>query len=488
PALARCGTERSRAIGDRHRHPSQRPPRAWSLSQGTRRGHGRVSRCEADGSRSPRPRLDRRRQARRLLGAPSAPMGSRGRHCHLARGGRLRERRRRQGRDARQGQHRRRQRDHPAEIAQASQGRRPRVRLSGAPERAPVRGANRQKGGALSGNSALRLPFCLSNYSVKLTGGKAADSQRQPEMAAPVYKVKLTRPQVFLWRMSLFLILAILLAIILDGQTQQLRHSFMANPGLNTLIIGTLIVGVVYSFRQVLRLYPEINWVNNFRISDPASSNEKTTPVLLAPMATMLRDRTGHLSLAAGSMRSLLDSVASRLDEQRETTRYLVGLLVFLGLLGTFWGLLQTVSSVGATIGALDTNVGENVMLFDQLKEGLAGPLKGMGTAFSCSMFGLAGSLILGFLDLQAGHAQGRFYNELEDWLSGITELQPADAAAAGAMPPQLRYALMDMQRSLSDLSEKVELKMLNDNTGDAVKDLAQGVDKLIRQMRAEQK
>ncbi len=137
------------------------------------------------------------------------------------------------------------------------------------------------------------------------------------QMAAPVYKVKLTRPQVFLWRMSLFLILAVLLAIILDGQTQQLRHSFMANPGLNTLIIGTLIVGVVYSFRQVLRLYPEINWVNNFRISDPASSNEKTTPVLLAPMATMLRDRTGHLSLAAGSMRSLLDSVASRLDEQR---------------------------------------------------------------------------------------------------------------------------------------------------------------------------
>ena len=307
-------------------------------------------------------------------------------------------------------------------------------------------------------------------------------------MAAPVYKVKLTRPQVFLWRMTLFLILAVLLAIILDGQTQQIRHSFMANPGLNTLIIGVLLVGIVYAFRQVLRLYPEIAWVNNFRISDPASTSEKSTPVLLAPMATMLRDRTGHLSLAAGSMRSLLDSVASRLEEQRETTRYLVGLLIFLGLLGTFWGLLQTVSSVGATIGTLDTNAGENTLLFDQLKEGLAGPLKGMGTAFSCSMFGLAGSLILGFLDLQAGHAQGRFYNELEDWLSGITELQPADAAGAAAMPPQLRFALIDMQRSISDLNDKVELRLLNDNTGDAVKDLAAGVDKLIRQMRAEQK
>ncbi len=126
-------------------------------------------------------------------------------------------------------------------------------------------------------------------------------------------------------------------------------------------------------------------------------------------------------------------------------------------------------------------------MLFDQLKEGLAGPLKGMGIAFSSSMFGLAGSLILGFLDLQAGHAQSRFYNELEDWLSGITELQLADEGAAG-VPPQLRFALLDMQRSLSDLNDKVELRMLNDNTGDAVKDLAQGVDKLIRQMRAEQK
>jgi hypothetical protein len=306
-------------------------------------------------------------------------------------------------------------------------------------------------------------------------------------MAPKQYKTKLTRPQVFLWRMTLFLVLAVLLAIILDGQTAQLRRSFMANPGLNGLIIGVLLVGVVYAFRQVLRLYPEIQWVNNFRISDPGIAVDKQ-PVLLAPMATMLRDRTGHLSLATGSTRTLLDSVASRLDEQRETTRYLVGLLVFLGLLGTFWGLLQTVSSVGNTIGALDTTGGENVMLFDQLKEGLAGPLSGMGIAFSSSLFGLAGSLILGFLDLQAGHAQSRFYNELEDWLSNITELQSADTAGAANVAPQLRFALLDMQRSLTDLNEKVELRILNDNTGDAVKDLAQGVDKLIRQMRAEQK
>ena len=300
-------------------------------------------------------------------------------------------------------------------------------------------------------------------------------------MATKTFRTKLSRPQIFLWRMSLFLVLAVLLAIILDGQTGQLRRSFMANPGLNGLIIGVLIVGCVYAFRQVLRLFPEINWVNGFSIAEASKTPEKP-PVLLLPMATMLRDRTGHLSLEHGSARTLLDSVAARLDEQRETTRYLVGLLVFLGLLGTFWGLLQTVSSVGNTISALDTGGSESVLLFDQLKEGLAGPLSGMGIAFSSSLFGLAGSLILGFLDLQAGHAQGRFYNELEDWLANVTELQTTDPG--DSVPPQLRYALMDMQRSITDLGGQVD----QSGTQAAVQDLAQGVDKLIRQMRAEQK
>ena len=233
-------------------------------------------------------------------------------------------------------------------------------------------------------------------------------------MAPQQYKTKLTRPQVFLWRMALFLVLAVLLTIILDGQTAQLRRSFMANPGLNGLILGVLLVGIIYAIRQVLRLYPEIQWVNNFRVADPGLKVDKQ-PALLAPMATMLRDRTGHLSLATGSSRTLLDSVASRLDEQRETTRYLVGLLVFLGLLGTFWGLLETVSSVGNTISALDTTGGENVMLFDQLKEGLAGPLGGMGIAFSSSLFGLAGSLVdeeCGRLDSELVEMERRLGNE----------------------------------------------------------------------------
>ncbi len=300
-------------------------------------------------------------------------------------------------------------------------------------------------------------------------------------MATKTFRTKLSRPQIFLWRMSLFLVLAVLLAIILDGQTGQLRRSFMANPGLNGLIIGVLIVGCVYAFRQVLRLFPEINWVNGFDIAGGQQDAREAAGPTAAHGHHAARPNR-HSSLEHGSARTLLDSVAARLDEQRETTRYLVGLLVFLGLLGTFWGLLQTVSSVGNTIGALDTGGSESVLLFDQLKEGLAGPLSGMGIAFSSSLFGLAGSLILGFLDLQAGHAQGRFYNELEDWLANVTELQTTDPG--DSVPPQLRYALMDMQRSITDLGGQVD----QSGTQAAVQDLAQGVDKLIRQMRAEQK
>src|SRR5215813_1423324 len=301
--------------------------------------------------------------------------------------------------------------------------------------------------------------------------------------ATTTYKAKLTYPQVFLWRMSLFLILAILLAIILDGQTQQLRTSFMANPGLNALIIGVLIVGIIYSFRQVLRLYPEIRWVNSFRISDPGLAVD-TTPTLLAPMATMLRDRTGHLSLATGAMRSLLDSVASRLDEQRETTRYLVGLLVFLGLLGTFWGLLQTISSVGGAIDSIDTNAADNVTMFSDLKAGLAAPLKGMGTAFSSSLLGLAGSLVLGFLELQASHAHNRFYNELEEWLSGITELTPGTVAGDQASR-QLYGALLDVQRGIAAIAERM---VTGAGPGgvprdDTLRELAGGVGQLVNQM-----
>jgi hypothetical protein len=289
--------------------------------------------------------------------------------------------------------------------------------------------------------------------------------------------------------MFVFLVLVGLLVAILH---RQLWDAMLNNVGLNGLICFVLVAGILFAFQQVLRLYPEIRWVNAFRIADPGLAISHR-PILLAPMATMLRDRTGSLSLSATSMRSIMDSIGSRLDEARDTGRYLVGLLVFLGLLGTFWGLLDTIQSVGKTINALDTRAADTVTVFDELKNGLAAPLRGMGTAFSSSLLGLGGSLVLGFLELQAGHAHGRFYNQLEEWLSGITELAPGGSQTSDYASHQLYTAITDMHRAVADLSERVgAMPRLEAGAAppaeEAVKELAKGVDQLVRQMRAEQK
>jgi hypothetical protein len=267
----------------------------------------------------------------------------------------------------------------------------------------------------------------------------------------------------------------------------------MTNPGLNALIVSVLVLGILYAFRQVIRLYPEIRWVNAFRISEPGLVISHR-PVLLAPMATMLRDRTGTLSLSTVSMRSILDSIGSRLDEARDTGRYMVGLLVFLGLLGTFWGLLSTLQSVGSAIAALDTK-GETVAVFDELKAGLARPLQGMGTAFSSSLLGLSGSLVIGFLELQASHAHNRFYNELEEWLSGITELTPGASSATDFASRQITTAVYEMQRAVEELSTRLSSfgggpPPVGQSSGgdEPVRDLARGVNQLVTQMRSEQK
>lgn len=300
----------------------------------------------------------------------------------------------------------------------------------------------------------------------------------------------LTPPGLFLIRMLIFLTLVAFLAAILH---KQLIGSFMNNPGLNGLIVGVLLLGILYAFRQVTRLYPEIRWVNAFRIADPGLAISHQ-PVLLAPMAAMLRDRTGVLSLSTASLRSIMDSIGSRLDEARDTGRYMVGLLVFLGLLGTFWGLLETIQSVGTAIDSIDTNAADNVTMFSDLKAGLAAPLKGMGTAFSSSLLGLAGSLILGFLELQASHAHNRFYNELEEWLSGITELTPGGASVStDQVNRQLSSAILHMQRAVEDLSTRLADQSMagaiGKGGGDAeLRELARGVNQLVSQMRAEQK
>lgn len=305
-------------------------------------------------------------------------------------------------------------------------------------------------------------------------------------MSKPPYYKTLSGPQTFVWRMFLFLVLTGLIVAIIN---KQILANFDNNRPLNSLIIGVLIFGILLTFQQVLRLYPEVRWVNNFRISDPGLAMDHA-PVMLAPMAMMLRRRQGQAALSTTAMRSILDSIASRLDESRETTRYLVGLLIFLGLLGTFWGLLLTTGSVGDTIAALNTEGKESAQVFQELKTGLEAPLKGMGTAFSASLFGLAGSLILGFLDLQAGQAQSRFYNELEEWLSTITELRGDGPGEAPGSQAQLRFAMLDMQRSISDLAEKIEQGVIRggSHNGDGLLRLSDGIDKLVQQMRAEQK
>jgi len=311
---------------------------------------------------------------------------------------------------------------------------------------------------------------------------------RTPERPAPALHRTLVSPGVYLWRMLVFLVLVGLVIALLY---ERLWTAVMHNPGLNFLIFFVLVAGIFYAFSQVFRLYPEIRWVNAFRIADPGLAISHR-PVLLAPMATMLRDRSGSLSLSATSMRSIMDSIGGRLDEARDTGRYLVGLLVFLGLLGTFWGLLETISSVGATIQAIDMRATDSVTVFDDLKKGLAAPLGGMGTAFASSLLGLGGSLVLGFLELQASHAHSRFYNQLEEWLSGITELGPAGSQTSDYASRQLYAAIHDMHRAVLDLNERVGAIPRPDGAGpggeEAVRELAKGVDQLVRQMRAEQK
>lgn len=314
-------------------------------------------------------------------------------------------------------------------------------------------------------------------------------TKRQADLSsAPLVHFKLKTPAGYLVNMLVFLAIVGFIAAI---AYPTLRTAFSANPFLNGLIVCVLLIGILFAFRQVLRLYPEIRWVNSFRIADPGLAIEHQ-PILLAPMATMLRDRTGSISLSTTAMSSLTDSIGSRLDEARDTGRYLVGLLVFLGLLGTFWGLLETITSVGQTIATLNTKGSETAALFDELKAGLAAPLKGMGTAFSSSLLGLSGSLVLGFLELQASQAQNRFYNELEEWLSGITELTPAgEASSAEQVNRQVYAALYEMQRTLSGIADRLQSVPAGVNGAahdDGVKELARGVNQLVTQMRGEQK
>lgn len=261
----------------------------------------------------------------------------------------------------------------------------------------------------------------------------------------------MTSPAVYLLRMLLFVAAVAAVAAVLH---EELLRAFAANEALNGLILAVFALGVAYIFRQVLMLRREVNWIDNFRTGRPGLSVQ-APPRLLAPTAAMLGDRNQHLSLSAFALRSLLDGIASRLDEQRDISRYMIGLLIFLGLLGTFWGLLQTIASVGSVISGLTLGNGDLASVFADLKRGLHEPLKGMGTAFSSSLFGLAGSLVLGFLELQASQAQNRFYNDLEDWLAGQTKL--TGAAAAGAVDQSVPAYVQALLEQTADNLERLQ-------------------------------
>jgi hypothetical protein len=244
-------------------------------------------------------------------------------------------------------------------------------------------------------------------------------------------------------------------ALLYDG----LAAAFAHNPALNGLILGVFLAGIILNFRQVLQLGPEVDWLESWRRGQPAVSGRLR---LLAPMASMLGERQGRMNLSAMALRSVLDSIAARLDEQRDQSRYVVGLMIFLGLLGTFWGLSQTVGSVGEVIGSLAVSGSDPAAAFEGLKAGLVKPLNGMGTAFSTSLFGLAGSLALGFLDLQSGQAQNAFYNELEEWLAGQTRIGGSGGPLAGgdetaqSVPAYIEALLEQTADSLDNLQRVI--------------------------------
>jgi hypothetical protein len=195
----------------------------------------------------------------------------------------------------------------------------------------------------------------------------------------------------------------------------RLESAFLANPLLNAVLVAVWAIGIIYIFGQTLRLAPEIKWVREVQRSRQAVI-DLDPPPLMGSLARLMEGRRTPLMLTPTALRAVLDGIAVRLDESREVARYFIGLMIFLGLLGTFWGLLKTVGSVGAVVNGLSVTA-DPTELFTTLKAGLQGPLSGMGTAFGSSLLGLAGSLVLGFLDLQMGQAQNRFFIDLENWL-----------------------------------------------------------------------
>ena len=312
----------------------------------------------------------------------------------------------------------------------------------------------------------------------------------------------MTSPSRYLVRMLAFLALVGAGAAALY---QPLALAFSGNVAINSIILTALFIGIAFIFRQTLRLLPEHRWMVAAARA-PAKVESLPRPRLLGTVGALLRDNSSVVS--AQGLRSVLDGLAIRLDESREISRYMIGLLVFLGLLGTFWGLLTTVQAVGGVVAAIDTASPDLGAMVGRLKDGLEAPLGGMATAFSSSLFGLGGSLIIGFLDLQLGQAYGRFYSDVEDWLSrslrfgGGDDTSPLAAglseAAADKMSDLARAVEAgerergDLADSLRELGAKIailgESRQEADRLAENFAGLEAALTSLAREMRNERK
>ncbi len=284
----------------------------------------------------------------------------------------------------------------------------------------------------------------------------------------------MSKPRYYLLMMVSFLIIVAGICALLYVP---LRRAYLANWGFNTVIVGALVIGIFLNFRRVVVLRPEISWIEIFRTGSSGLSVAES-PHLLRPLAKHLeglhRDR---FSLSALSLQTVLEGIRGRMDESREISRYVISLLVFLGLLGTFWGLLGTIGAVSSVVGGLEVGNRDFNLMFQTMKAGLQEPLRGMGTAFSSSLFGLGGSLVLGFLDIQANHAQNRFFNELEEWLSGVTQLVERTAKVqfegqgatvpAGLGQAQLESLIRELRRTNDHLQEKFKQEEAEPSTVD---------------------
>ncbi|MEA3363409.1 MAG: biopolymer transporter ExbB [Thermodesulfobacteriota bacterium] len=263
----------------------------------------------------------------------------------------------------------------------------------------------------------------------------------------------MTHPRQYLYLMFIYLIIV---GAVLAFLYLPLKDAFMANWVFNLIIVGALTIGIGINMHQVLRLEPEVNWIKKFRTGAGGLSVAHPPRLLNSLTHHLTGVHRNRFSLSALSLQTVLDGIRGRLDEAREISRYMIGLLIFLGLLGTFWGLLRTIGDVAQIIGALEVGTDDIPLFFDNLKRGLQQPLQGMGTAFSSSLFGLGGSLVLGFLDLQAGHAQNRFFNEMEEWLTGVTSLIDKDQESEEVSSRAKPTADLEMQEAMTALLNEV--------------------------------